>query len=213
MVKPRYTTGSTQVVSPTIMRFHLHAFCITSLLCIVPWRFKPLLDCLPWLISLNFALQNPLRLDVFVILLTFSFTIIPTVHSETISCCWRMYFFLGVMVQLRYILIIRGKVICSHFLGSLAWEFLWVYISHTNLCIAEGFLESFLKILNFENLKIFNESSTKVLKKLCPQVQAIFLRNLKTRIIWKEKVNISRLMHHLPIIIITVNKFNITDPL
>ena len=86
----------------------------------VPWHFMPLLDCLPWLISLNFALQNPLRLDVLVILLTFSFTIFPTVHSETISCCWRMYFFLGVMVQLRYILITWGKVICSHFLGSLA---------------------------------------------------------------------------------------------
>ena len=119
MVKPRYATGSTQVVSLTIMKFHWHAFCITSLLW-VPWHFMPLLDCLPWLISLNFALQNPLRLDVLVILLTFSFTIFPTVHSETISCCWRMYFFLGVMVQLRYILITWGKVICSHFLGSLA---------------------------------------------------------------------------------------------
>ena len=143
MVKPRYVTGSTQVVSPTIMRFHLHAFCITSLLCIVPWYFKPLLDCLPWLISLNFALQNPLRLDVFVILLIFSFTIILTVHSETISC------------TVEIDLITSGKVICSHFLGSLAWEFLWVYISHTNLCIAEGFfriISKDIKFREFENI-------------------------------------------------------------
>lgn len=144
--------------------------------------------------------------------LTFSFTVFPTVHSETISCCWRMYFFLGVMVQLRYILITWGKVICSHFLGSLAMRVsMSLHLSYQSMyCIR--FFRIIYKDIKLWELENIRWKLNKGIEATLSTVQAIFLRNIKTRIILKGKVNASRLMHQLPITIITVNKSNI-DPL